>query len=45
VVALAVAALPRPAAAADDQAFFFKEGDRVVMLGDSITEQVRRVAA
>jgi lysophospholipase L1-like esterase len=38
-VAVAVAALPRPAAAADDQAFFFKEGDKVVMLGDSITEQ------
>jgi lysophospholipase L1-like esterase len=38
-VAVAVAALPRPAAAADDQAFFFKEGDKVVIIGDSITEQ------
>jgi lysophospholipase L1-like esterase len=38
-LALFLAALPRPAAAADDQAFFFKEGDKVVMLGDSITEQ------
>ena len=39
VLALALAAPPRPAVAADDQAFFFKEGDKVVMLGDSITEQ------
>jgi lysophospholipase L1-like esterase len=28
-----------PARAADDKAFFFKDGDVVVMIGDSITEQ------
>ncbi len=42
---VAAAALPAPAPAADEKApapageFFFKPGDRVVFLGDSITEQ------
>jgi lysophospholipase L1-like esterase len=39
VAALAVAALPRAVSAAGQDNFFFKEGDKVVMLGDSITEQ------
>lgn len=36
---LLVAALPRAAAAAGGDDFFFRDGDKVVMLGDSITEQ------
>ena len=32
-------ALTAPLAAADEAAFFFKDGDRIVMIGDSITEQ------
>jgi lysophospholipase L1-like esterase len=39
VAALAVAAVPRAAGAAAPDDFFFREGDKVVMLGDSITEQ------
>jgi lysophospholipase L1-like esterase len=35
-----VLAAAGPLAAADDSAFFFKDGDRVVMIGDSITEQL-----
>jgi lysophospholipase L1-like esterase len=37
--ALLVAGLPRGATAATPDDFFFKEGDKVVVLGDSITEQ------
>jgi lysophospholipase L1-like esterase len=36
---LLVAALPRAAVAAGGDEFFFRDGDKVVMIGDSITEQ------
>src|SRR4051794_14536509 len=36
ILALALAAVP---ARAEEKAFFFRDGDRVVVIGDSITEQ------
>src|SRR6516164_4146521 len=41
IVALLVAAMAAPLCAAEkkESTFFFKEGDRIVFLGDSITEQ------